>query len=254
LQIKRPFTSFGTNIFIITVISAAFFVNWALGPLTYEKAQMKENLGHQLTRQGKNNQAYKAFLSAAEIQDDVISRSRRYRCAGTVISDFREKLRLFDLSLKFNKTNTNAIKELKNLIPKISIKDIGLLDETILHLILSTDEIIYFNRYPDEWSIGYEAGAVINVRDSSQYLIEYFSSTPRKDPLTVSLSINDNPHLAYKIVSSKAYKSSLKLSKGINRVSIKIDKTFNPKILGMSADSRDLGVHFKIIKAGNITK
>lgn len=110
---KKYLPSLGFTILLITIISSALLLRWVLEPLSYQKAMALELKGHELTREGKYKKASYYFLKAASIKDDNISRSRRYRCAGTTAQNPADKKAYFKLALKYNKNNQNAKNALK---------------------------------------------------------------------------------------------------------------------------------------------
>jgi len=256
---KRYIPSFSLVVLFITIVLSVLYVKWVIGPMSYEKAMVIESMGHQLTKEGKHKEAFKKFIDAAEYADNGVARSRRYRSAGTVVIDNKEKMRLFNLSLRYDKSNLYAINGIKKLIPDMSFSDVDLFDDSVLSAVLSENEVVYFNRYPDGWSKSYDAGVIINVENPSQYVIEYFSVSSSKELMQVILKTNKTDVLINKIQGGKPfggqpYKSILNLKKGVNKVSININKLFNPKSLGMNDDVRDLGVYFKIIKDNYLLK
>ena len=113
---KKYLPSLGFVILSITIISSVLFVRWALGPLSYEKAAHEEQLGHQFAKEDKAKEASTHFLNAAKIEDDNVSTSRRYRCAGSTASNEEDKIKYFKLSLKYNSNNKNAKNGLKLLL------------------------------------------------------------------------------------------------------------------------------------------
>lgn len=116
---KNYFSSFGFLILSITIILSGLFVKWALCPLNHEKAEQEEQLGHQYLKERKPVEALKHFLNAARIEDDNISRSRRYRCVGSTSFNKEDKKKYYNLALKYNPNNQNAKNELKLLLNTI---------------------------------------------------------------------------------------------------------------------------------------
>lgn len=223
---KKYLPSLGFMVLLVTVVSSGLFIRWALGPLSYEKAQIEETKGHQLTKDGKYEEASKFFLKAAKIEDNPISTSRRYRCAGTTAKVEEDKIKYYQLALKFNPNNQNAKRELAKYF----------------------QEIRYINRYADGWSKAKNASVKLNTSKDTQYKIIYFTSSPEKKEFEISLKLAGKTVSNKKIVPHKQNEYILNLKKGTHILDININETFNPKKLGMSEDYRDLGVHFKIIK------
>ena len=224
---KKYLPSLGFLILLLTIIGSGLFIKWAMGPLSYEKAQQEETLGHQYAKDGKAAEAAKHFLNAAKIQDDNVSRSRRYRCAGSTTANEEQKIKYYKLALKYNPNNKIAIRELKPYLR----------------------EIRYKNRYADGWSKGTSSVAIINTKEKNmKYKIVYFTDTPKKEKFSVNIQIDHKLMKQDKIQSHKPYSYDFLLSKGKHVINIAIDKTFNPKRLDMSADNRDLGIHYEIKK------
>lgn len=223
---KRYLSSLDFVILLVTAVSSALFIMWALvGPFNYEKAAYEEQLGHQLAKKGKAKEASKHFLIAAKITDDNVSTSRRYRCAGSTSASDKDKIKYFRLALKFNPNNQNAIRGLKPLF----------------------SEFIYTNRSVDGWSQGKSVSIVIKVLDiSSEYVLSYFTSSPKKMEYKIKILADDELYKQQKIISGKKYSVKITLPTGRHHIDISINDTFNPKKLGMSRDNRDLGVHFEI--------
>lgn len=117
---KKYLPNLGFIILFITLLSSALFVKWVLDPFSYERAAYEEQRGHQLAKEGKGKQASKHFLTAAQIEDNNLSTSRRYRCAGTTSSNTEDKIKYFELALKYNPNNENAKNELKLLLNTIT--------------------------------------------------------------------------------------------------------------------------------------
>ena len=179
MQSKKNLPSVGFVILVITIIFSILFINWALGPLSYEEAQIEETKGHQLAKEGKNKEASNHFLNAAKIEDDNVSTSRRYRCAGTTASDKKDKINYYQLALKYNPNNENAKRELA----------------------LYFQEIVYVDRYTDGWSIGKTGKAKISATQNSKYKVAYFTSSPEKKEFKVTISLNN------KVISEKIIKA-----------------------------------------------
>jgi len=225
---KKYFPSLGFIILSITVACSILFVNWALGPLGYEKASYEEKLGHQLAKEGKVKEASKHFLISAKITDDPISTSRRYRCVASTSRSTEDKIKYFKLALKYNPKNKNAIIGLNSF----------------------SKEITYFNRSKGGWSQGGSASAVVRVLEkNTTYEITYFTSSPKKVEHKVKVLIDDKVHKEQIIARGKKYIERVSLPEGRHTIDMSINDTFNPKKLGMSKDDRDLGVNFEIKKA-----
>lgn len=116
---KNYFSSLGFLILSITIILSILFVKWAFYPLSHEKAEQEEQLGHHYLKDRKAVEALKHFLNAARIEDDNISRSRRYRCVGSTSFNKEDKKKYYNLALKYNPNNQNAKNELKLLLNTI---------------------------------------------------------------------------------------------------------------------------------------
>ena len=78
----------------------------------------------------------------------------------------------------------------------------------------------------------------------------YFTSSPKKIGHKVKLLIDSKLYKEKIIFDKKINTMTISLPLGDHLIEIFIDDTFNPKKLGMSADNRDLGVHFEMIKVG----
>ncbi len=233
MHIRKYLPSLGFVILFVTIVFCFLFVNWALGPLSYEKAQYEEQKGHQLTQEGKYAEASTHFLRAAEIEDDNISRSRRYRCAGTTSADMTDKIKYFELALKFNPENGNALHELER-INKV--------------------EFVYIGRYPDGWSKGRVGKLQITTRRVGRYSLTYFTSSPEQIEFIVTVSLKNKILEKKKIISGQVYTLSFSLPKGEHDILISINNTFNPEKLKMSADKRDLGIHYVIDSQENLSE
>ena len=222
---KKYMPSLGFVILLVTIISSTLFIRWALSPLSYEKAMMLEQKGHKFAKEGKNKKASEYFLDSAQIMDDNSSTSRRYRCAGSTTSNEDDKIEYFRLSLKYNPNNKNAKESLAKLF----------------------QEIRYKNRYADKWSKGKNAQSIINTLDNKiNYTLTYFTSSPKKVEHNIRISIDGKIVKKQILQKSKRYKLDFTLNKGKHIVELFINETFNPMKLGMSKDSRDLGLHFDI--------
>lgn len=116
---KEYLPNLGFIIVFTTILVSVLFVKWAFCPLSYGKAEQEEQLGHQYLKDKKPAEALKHFLNAAKFEDDNISRSRRYRCAGSTSFNKEDKKRYYNLALKYNPNNQNAIYELKLLMNTI---------------------------------------------------------------------------------------------------------------------------------------
>lgn len=114
MPIKKLFSYFGFVTLLATISLTLFFIKWLYSPYSYEKAQIMENKAHQLTAKGKLKQASEYFLASARLDDDNISTSRRYRCAGSTSQVLSDKLKYYKLALKYNPDNQNAKNELKH--------------------------------------------------------------------------------------------------------------------------------------------
>ncbi len=109
---RKYLPSFGFVILLTTIVCSVLFIRWALGPLSYEEAAYEEKRGHQLAREGKAKKALRHFLAAAKAEDNNMSKSRQYRCAGSTSSDKEDKIKYFRLALKYNPKNENALHQL----------------------------------------------------------------------------------------------------------------------------------------------
>jgi hypothetical protein len=105
---KPSLPSAGFILCVLTLGLVLLFGSWALGPLPLERAKIAEQLGHELGSQGRNKEASRQFLIAAQIEDDAVSTSRRYRCAGTTSTTDSDKIKYYRLALKYNPDNVNA--------------------------------------------------------------------------------------------------------------------------------------------------
>ncbi len=94
------------------------FGSWALGPLPLERAMIVEQLGHELASQGRNKEASRQFLIAAQMEDDAVITSRRYRCVATTSTTDSDKIKYYQLALKYNPGNVNAKVPLEQLLEK----------------------------------------------------------------------------------------------------------------------------------------
>lgn len=223
---KKYLPTTGFVVLLITIILATVIMKWALGPLSYEKAAKLESKAHSLVKKGEAEKASRYFLESAKIDDDKISISRRYRCAGSTTSSEVDKINYFRLALKHNPNNKNAKESLEKL----------------------SQNIRYQNRYADGWSKG-KVGkiAIKQLASKSNYIIKYATSSP-KENLDVKIFIDSKLYESKKISSGKHYFTNIRLLNGAHQIKIEIQDTFNPKVLGMSEDNRDLGINYEIIK------
>ena len=227
---KKYMPSLGFVILLVVVISSTLFIGWAISPLSYEKALILEKKGHKFAKEGETTKASEYFLDSAKIKDDNISTSRRYRCAGSTASSENDKIKYFKLSLKYNPNNKNAKESLAKFF----------------------QEIRYKNRYVDGWSKGKNAQSIINSLDNkTNYTLTYFTNNSKKVEHNIKISIDGKTVKKETIQKSQKYKFYFILNEGKHIVEILINETFNPLKLGMSKDSRDLGIHFDIKRREN---
>lgn len=209
-----------------TFLFTGIFFKWALGPFKYEKAHAEEKLGHQLAKKGKAAEASKHFLAAAQIEDDNISTSRRYRCAASTSQNENDKIKYFLLALKYNPDNK---------IAKLALNP------------LLESNIKYSNRWRGGWSKGKKGTAILNIKEKSMtFLLTYFTSNPVNKNHVIKMFLDGNLYAKKNIVSRKSYSESIEVGYGMHTVDILISSTFNPKKLGISKDDRELGVKFSI--------
>jgi len=226
---KKYLPSLGFIILVMTVVSSGLFIKWAIGPLSYERAKLEEKLGHQLAKEGKNIEAAKHFLKAAEIETDNISRSRQYRCVGSTSTSLEDKIKYFKLSLKYNPNNGNALLGLKNLYK---------------------NGFVYIDRWGDGWSKGKTGKIQIIATKDAKYRLMYSTSSPEKKDFEVIVYLNNKILEKKKIQSGKPNTLKISLSEGNHEILIFINHTFNPKKLRMSDDDRELGIRFIVKKLG----
>lgn len=111
---KKYSPNLGFTILFTAIFCCVLFVGWILESLSYEKAKDNEQKARQLL------EASKYFLTAAQLDDDNINISRRYRCAGTTTCfNNEDKIKYYKLALKYNPNNKNAKNELKSLLNTI---------------------------------------------------------------------------------------------------------------------------------------
>lgn len=226
---KKYLPNIGFIIFIVTIISSILFVKWAIFfPFAYEKAAWEEQKAHWFFKNGKIKKAHKYFLAAAQIKDDDISTSRRYRLAGSTSSSYKNKIKYFKLALKYNSNNKNAKDELN---PYFT-------------------EIIYNNRSPDGWSLGDKASIILNVNNKDNYTLTYFTYSPKKIVHKIKVLLNGKILFEEEITQNKVKKFNFLLKKGMHKLDISTNETWNPLKLGISKDNRNLGIHFEIEKRG----
>ncbi len=225
---KKYLPSLGFITLLVTVVSSILFIKWVLGPISYEKAASEELLGHQLTKAGNTKEALKHFLTAARITDVKDKTSRRYRSAATVSTSRKDKIKYFQLALKYNPKNKNAKNGLK----------------------LLSSEITYFNRWSDGWSKGKTASIFVDTSaKSSIYGLTYLTYAPQKiKHIVVKILVDGKLYKEHVLTSGKINSMEITLSKGEHYIDLSINETFNPRKLGLSKDGRELGVHFKIKK------
>lgn len=109
----KTLPSIGFILIIISICSIAFFLDWVYSPLAYVKADKLERKGHIAFQEGRRAEALQYFLAAAKLPDDMISRSRRYRCAA-YSTDGDEAVKYFKLALQYNPENELALKAMNS--------------------------------------------------------------------------------------------------------------------------------------------
>lgn len=225
MRSNKYLPSLGFVILTLTIICSILFIKWVVEPLSYEEAQIEEQKGHESAKNGNLKEASKHFLIAAKIDDDNISTSRRYRCAGSTSSKKSDKIEYFTLALKYNPNNEIAK---KGLTPNLV-------------------DIRYKNRYQDGWSQGKSAKALLNVTEKeSFYEITYYINNPQEIEYRVKMQVDGHFTKEEIIKTRETYKYKFTLSRGKHEIKLSINHTFNPKKLGMGDDDRDLGIHFEI--------
>ncbi len=224
---RKYLPSLGFVVLISTIICGILFIRWALSPLDFEKAKYEERLGNKLVSKGKNKDALRHFLTAARIKDDNVSTSRRYRLAANASSNEDMKIKHYKLSLRYNKNNKNAKEGLKKL----------------------SSEIRYNNRYEDGWSKGKKCSIKIDTKEeSAKYELVYFTKNPGNNRNIVEIYIDQKLYEKKRVSMGNFYKTMIILPKGRHRIDISISQTFNPRLLGLSEDNRDLGIYIEVKK------
>ncbi|NOR54968.1 MAG: hypothetical protein GQ531_02050 [Sulfurovum sp.] len=265
MLIKKYFPSLGFIILTITILLSVLFIQWALGPLNYEQAKLKENKGQELIQKGQTKEASQHFLHAAQLTNNKIDKSRRYYFVASTNAIEKDKIKYLKMAYELNRYNTKAEEKLKILLgkniytkyvdtinSKIKYKDDSYdywVKEKVLYRTYKNEiSFKYGNRYSDGWSKGSTATIAIDVKNSFEYKyeIEYYTSNTLSPNHVVQLYVDN--HLMNKTVIRTHQKHTYRFSipKGIHTVSITIDDTFVPKELRINEDSRTLGVNFKV--------
>ena len=117
---KAKMPSIGFALLAAMVLFSFIFIRWANEPLILDRAAYEEKLGHEFAREGQAGKAVRHFLAAARIEDEDGNTSRRYRCAGTMSTNTKDRIKYFQLALEYNPHNENALNSLKLLVGKIS--------------------------------------------------------------------------------------------------------------------------------------
>lgn len=127
MQNKKYFPSLGFIILSVTIISVAMFLYWVENAVF--DATQAENKAHIYFADKEYSKAHSSFYKAATLSENNKDKSRQYRCAANAAhaqNDMDETLDMIALSLKYDKTNKNAIALLKAMlkIKQITKEDI----------------------------------------------------------------------------------------------------------------------------------
>ena len=222
----------GFVILFITISFGIFFMQWATNPLSHEKAQLEEKKGHQFAKEGKIQESIEHFLKAAEIGSNDLNTSRRYRLAGTASSDIYKKINFYQLALKYNSNNKNALRGLESLGKAHRY-----------------NEGWYINRFEDGYSQGKSGKSIINTANNNQkYILSFFTNNTKNSHYKVKIFIDGEWYSSHRVIKNKTHSIEAELSTGLHIIKFEINGTFSPKELGWNQDDRDLGVNFKVIK------
>ncbi|MEA3491175.1 MAG: hypothetical protein U9R27_04670 [Campylobacterota bacterium] len=115
---KNYLPSLGFVILSTTVLSSTLLLLWALSPLSYEKALAHERSGHLAFKNGDLESAYDSFLSSAKIDDDNITRGRRYRYVATSLmaaGKDSEAIKYYKKAIILNANDEVSLREYKRL-------------------------------------------------------------------------------------------------------------------------------------------
>ena len=113
---RKYLPSLGFVILMITLISSIFFMKWALGPLKYDRAFEYEVSAHTAFEKKDFDKAYELFISSADISDDNLSKSKRYRYAAIsllAVNKESEALKYFKKAMILNPNSETLKREYK---------------------------------------------------------------------------------------------------------------------------------------------
>lgn len=253
---KKYLPSFGLFVLLATIAVAIYYVDWAMGPLSYEKARTLEQQGHKSFAAKRYADSYKYFLKSAAIKDDNVSTSRRYRCAGSAafqLGDIHDGIRLSFQALRLNRDNAVARKNILNVIAsgKIGFAAINKFGQAMIENLFARNSIIYSNRTSDGWSRGNSSAAIVYVSKKCEFNIKMLTAMPSKNGVQAGVAVNGKQVMDLQLQPGQEYTSMLKLSPGVNIVNVKIAETFVPIEYNMNNDSRELGVNYRITTSCN---
>lgn len=104
----------------------------------------------------------------------------------------------------------------------------------------------YNNRYADGWSKGKNVGVEITNLYDERVQLQYWTSNPKKVHYRCEISLDGHILETTVIAPFVKHKKEFDLKAGRHVITLHIDDVFNPLLLKMNRDSRDLGVVFTI--------